>query len=138
MPEEFKQKFVEGKPQSPEVEKATTLPNQEEMLERLRKVSTDQSLEAKFYPSLLKEAGNEFNGIGIAMVFLGAVRDYIDEVYKGEKNMTSLEAQALVANRVSQYIDALIDDPVVAAEAKAEVNDAIPHMATLFQPKKKK
>ena len=138
MPEEFKPKSVEGNPQASEVEKAITLPNQEEMLERLRKVNTDPSLESRFFPFLLKEAGNEFNGMGIAMIFLGAVRDYIDEVYKGEKDMNSLEAQAMVANRVPQYIDALVDDSTVAAEAKAEVNGAISHMATLFQPKKRK
>lgn len=138
MPEEFKPRSVEGTPQSSEVEKAITLPDQEEMLERLRKVNTDPSLESRFFPSLLKEAGNEFDGTGIAMMFLGAVRDYIDEAYKGEKDMTSIEAQALVANRVPQYIDALVDDSTVAAKAKAEVNDAIPHMATLFQLKKRK
>lgn len=138
MPEEFKPRSVEGTPQSSEVEKAITLPNQEEMLERLRKVNTDPSLESRFFPSLLKEAGNEFDGTGIAMMFLGAVRDYIDEAYKGEKDMTSIEAQALVANRVPQYIDALVDDSTVAAKAKAEVNDAIPQMATLFQLKKRK
>lgn len=132
MTEKFEPKPVEGNPQSPEVEKTVTLPSQEEMLRRLRKAHTDPSLESKFFPSLLKEAGNMFNGLGIAMLLLAAVRDYIQKVYKGEKDMNSLEARALVSNYVPRYIDALVDDTAVVANAKAEVRGAVLHLAKLF------
>lgn len=120
-----------GTDPSREEEKMAVLPEQEEMLKRLREVSSDESLERTFYPSLIKESGNEFYGIGIAMIVLGAVRDHIRDAYNGTKNMASPEALSFLGH-LPEYIDALIEDPIIAASAKEEIQHAMPHLVTLY------
>lgn len=95
----------------------------------------NKHLKDKLYPILLEEAGKEFNATGIATVMLSAVRKYITETYKGEKDMTSLEAQALLANFVPEFIKVVVEDPEVAALAINEVNESGPGIgASLLHP----
>lgn len=156
MPESLEPILKRDEPGSPELGKAIILPDAEEMSKRLRRIRTDRSFknkkdkffkdkekledafEDKFYPIILKEAGKELNSAGVALMFAGAVRDYIKQVYHGEKDTASLEAQALFANRVPQYVDALIDDKTIAAEVKTELTNVILHLPTLFPAKERK
>jgi len=89
------------------------LPSREEMLERLRKVSTAPLAEQHFYPSLLACAGLEKSPLEFAAMLEQANR------------MFSLWASGREAG-FDEYVDALVDD-----EQAAEAVKAIPHLTRL-------
>ena len=97
------------------------------MLERLMKVSGDASMRDRLYSVLLNEAGAEFNGTGIVMILMGAVRDYVG-------TMNAPKAYEM-CEQLPNFIDALVDDPEVASQAKVVLKETIPLMTTLFPPK---
>lgn len=94
-------------------ERIATLPNQEEMLEHLIKVDDDPHLRERFYPLLTKHAGEEKVAEGIVLMLELAIYDYTE----GMPSMMS----ALMRMKLPNFIDALVDDPDIAQQAK-EVN----------------
>ena len=97
--------------------KKITLPNREEMLERLSKVCDIDHTRQKFFPKLLQHAGEEKVAQGVVMILALAIHDYTD----GMPPMMS----SLLYMSAPQYIDALVTDPEVAEEAKAFLNEAL-------------
>lgn len=117
-------------------EKNIVLPDRTRMEKILEGITLpNRLLQSKLYPLLLQEAGKEFSASGIALVILHAVNKFIAELYKGDKNMTSLEAQAVLGNEVPKIIDALVNNPEAASQVINEINEAIPHLSSLFPPK---
>ena len=91
-------------------EKVITLPDKDDMLKRLVMVDNDPHLVERFYPILLKNAGQKRVAQGITMMMILAIHDYAD----GMPPLTS----ALMVMYAPKYIDALVDDVDVAQEAK--------------------
>ncbi|KKQ93177.1 MAG: hypothetical protein UT66_C0023G0001 [candidate division CPR2 bacterium GW2011_GWC1_39_9] len=91
-------------------DKVITLPNREEMEKRLLAVDDNSRLAERFYPLLVKHAGQERVATGVVMMFTLAIHDYTE-------GMPTMMA-ALLHWRIDKYIDALVDDKEVAEEAK--------------------
>lgn len=98
-------------------ERLITLPNREEMLERLKKVNDVDHTRQKFFPVLLKEAGRELLPQGVVMMLAIAIHNYTE----GMPSMMS----SLMYMSAPMYIDALVSDPEAAEEAKAFLNEAL-------------
>jgi len=90
-------------------EKVAILPNRDEMFGRLVRVSDEQHLQDCFYPILLRQAGQGREALGVVMMLTLAIRDYT-------KDMPSMVG--LLNGMAPDFIDALIVDPEIAAEAK--------------------
>lgn len=111
------------------------LPDAVSMQEKLVAVGKEnyESWERRLFPILVDSAaGRQFVPIGLATVMLSAVRKVVTLKYGKEKSMTSLEGLSMIGNRLPSYVDALVEDPAVAAEVKKEIEGAIPHLDTLF------
>jgi len=102
-------------------ETVITLPDREEMLRRLRTVSANSDLSKRFYPILLQHAEQNRVVVGIVMMFSVAVNDYTTGMPTG--------VEMAVWNYVPAWIDALVDDQDVAAEAKAGVETVLNNSA---------
>jgi hypothetical protein len=87
-----------------------TLADKEEMLQRLNAVDDNAHFQERFYPKLLRDAGTQKVPMGVIMMLTLAIHDY-------SKGMPPMIA-GMVSMRVPEYIDALIPDPKLAAEAK--------------------
>ena len=98
-------------------EKVITLPNRDEMLERLVKVSDNSHLQERFYPILLKQAGQERVALGIVMMLALATHDYV-------KGMPAVMAN-LMYMQAPGFIDALVSDPETAKEAKGFLKEVL-------------
>lgn len=92
-------------------DKVVKLPNREEMLKRLLKVSDESHFQERFYPILLQSAERELVAQGVVMMLTLAIHDYV-------QGMPPMMA-GIVHMYVPQFIDALVDDKQVAEEAKA-------------------
>ncbi|MFH1314959.1 MAG: hypothetical protein ABIH67_01020 [Candidatus Uhrbacteria bacterium] len=88
-----------------------TLPDREEMLQRLMQVNDRNHVQQKLYPILLNHAGQEKVAQGIPVMLALAINDYTT-------GMPAVVA-GMVWDYVPAWIDALVDDQDVAAEAKA-------------------
>src|SRR3989344_5470785 len=91
-------------------EKIITLPNREEMLQRLLKVNDDSHAQEKFYPILLAEAGRELVAQGVVMMLALAIHDYTEGLPPVMVSLMYMHAP--------RFIDALVDDVETAKEAK--------------------
>ena len=98
-------------------EKVITLPNRDEMLERLVKVSDNSHLQERFYPILLKQAGQERVAQGIVMMLALAIHDYVEGMPPVMANLMYMQAP--------DFIDALVSDPETAKEAKGFLKEAL-------------
>lgn len=87
------------------------IPNREELLNRLVEVNNDSHLVADFSPHLLKYAGSQKNGMGVVMAFELALADFL-------QGYPPIIGNALRVD-MDRYIDALMPNELVAADAKA-------------------
>ena len=86
------------------------LPAQEEMTRRLASLQDHEHVVKRFHPILLKSAGQEKSGPGVVMMLTLAIHDYT-------QGMTGNMADDMTRD-CSKYLDILIDDEVVKADAK--------------------
>lgn len=98
-------------------ENVITLPSREEMLERLLKVSNVSHVRQKFYPHLLKHAGQERVPQGVVMMLVLAISDYTTGLPSIVANQMYMQAP--------QFIEALVVDSKTAEEAKAFLKEAL-------------
>lgn len=98
-------------------EKVITLPNHEDMQQRLLAVDDDERLQHEFYPHLLQHAGEEKVAQGVVMLLALAIFDFTN----GMPPMMS----GLMYMRANRYVDALVDDPEVADAAKRFLAEAL-------------
>lgn len=98
-------------------EKVIILPSREEMLARLLRVNDNSHMQEKFYPILLKDAGQERVALGVVMMLAMAIHDYT-------KGMPPIMASTLYME-APHFIDALVDDPEAAKEAKVFLKEAM-------------
>ena len=96
----------------------TTLPNREEMLQRLLNVWDDPHITEWLYPILLGSAGYELDALGVISTILQAINDYS----RGMPEVTG----PLLHHWVPQWIDALAINPEVADKAKALLQKTLP------------
>lgn len=89
--------------------KVTRLPEKEDMLARLISVNDDSHAVEQFYPLILKDAGRELVGSGVVLMLHLAIHDYTEGMppFMG----------ALIQMSLKGYVEALIDDPEVKADA---------------------
>jgi len=92
-------------------EKVIRLPDADEMLQRLVSVMDEPHARQKFYPILLRRAGEELYPEGVVMLLMLAIHDYTEGLPPAIGITLSM--------RIPEYIDALITDPEAAADAKA-------------------
>ncbi len=109
MPEKFR-------PES-EKQKIITLPDRDEMLKRLLKVSDDSHMQERFYPILLKKAGQKQVALGVVNMLALAIHDYTEGLPPVMTTMMYMQ--------VPEFIDALVDDPEAAKEAKGFLQEAL-------------
>ena len=88
-----------------------TLPERKEMLDKLVAVQDNQHLRQKFYPLLLKDAGEEKVPMGVVMMLQLALYDYTE-------GMPPVMGKAMNM-WMPQYIEALCPTEEAAQEAKA-------------------
>jgi len=98
-------------------DKVITLPNHEEMLQRLLKVDGNPHLQERFYPILLKSAGQERVAQSVVLMLALAIHDYV-------KGMPSVMTD-LMYMQAPQFIDALVDNPEVAEQTKTFLQEAL-------------
>lgn len=97
--------------------KVITLPNREDMLQRLLEVNDDSHAQERFYPILLQSAGQERVAQGIVMMLALAIHDYTEGLPPMMVNLMYMQAP--------QFIDVLVDDTEVAEQAKAFLQKAL-------------
>lgn len=90
-------------------DKVITLPDREIMFQRLNKVDDNSHLQERFYPLLLKNAGEERVATGVVLMITLAIHDYSE----GMPPMI----QSLMFMKMEDYLQALIDDEDVLQEA---------------------
>ena len=119
MPEEFGGSEQPKNPKEGEAknEKVITLPNREEMLARLVKVSDNLHLQERFYPILLESAGQERVPQGVVMMLALAIHDHTEGMPPMMANLMYKQAPG--------FIDALVTDPEAAKEAKSLLQDVL-------------
>lgn len=98
-------------------ETVITLPSREEMIERLLKVSDVDHVQQKFYPHLLKNAGQERVPQGVVMMLVLAISDYTAGMPAMMVNLMYMQAP--------KFIEALVVDAGVAEEAKALLKEVL-------------
>ena len=91
-------------------EKVVILPNEEEMLKNLLEIDDNSHLQERFYPLLTRQAGQEKVAEGVVLMLSLAISDYT----QGMPSMLS----SLMYMKLPNFIDALVDDPEVAQQAK--------------------
>ncbi len=101
----------------PMTDKTFNLPSKEEMLARLLKVDDNGHFQERFYPKLLKEAGQQKVAMGVVMLLQLAIYDYT-------QGMPAMMV-SLLNMRMNDFIDALCPDEEIAAEAKAFFEQAM-------------
>ena len=98
-------------------EKVITLPNRDEMLKRLLKVSDNSHMQERFYPILLKQAGQERVARGIVMMLALAIHDHVEGMPPVMANLMYMQAP--------DFIDALVSDAETAKAAKSFLQEAL-------------
>lgn len=98
--------------------KIITLPDRDDMLKRLLKVSDGSLLQERFYPILLEQAGQELAAPqGIVMMLELAIQDYV-------KGMSPIIAIQMYM-QAPDFIDALVSDAEIAKEAKSLLQEIL-------------
>lgn len=92
-------------------DKMFNLPSEDEMLQCLLEVDDDSHLQERFYPKLLKQAGQQKVAMGVVMLLQIAIHDYTEGM--------PASMGAIMNMRMPDFIDALVPDEEVAKEAKA-------------------
>jgi hypothetical protein len=82
--------------------KTITLPDRDNMLRRLRTVSSDRYMEERFFPHILKSAGHELAGEGVVNMLQLAIMDFAQDMPPTVGSTLQLSVDA--------YITALVDD----------------------------
>jgi hypothetical protein len=98
-------------------DKAIVLPDRAEMLRRLVAVRDNSHYQERFYPILLKDAGQRRVAAGVVMMFTLAIHDYTQGMPPMVANLVHMD--------VPEFIDALVDDKEVAEAAKAFLKEAL-------------
>lgn len=98
-------------------EKTIVLPAREDMLRRLIAVRDIAHYRERFYPILLKDAGQRRVAAGVVMMFTLAIHDYTQGMPPMVGNLVYMD--------VPEFIDALVDDKEVAQEAKTFLEQAL-------------
>jgi uncharacterized membrane-anchored protein YjiN (DUF445 family) len=98
--------------------KKVTLPDRDEMLKRLLKVSSDPHAQNRFYPILLQSAGQELVAHGVVMMIVLAIYDYTNNMSPAMSNLMYMQAPRI--------IEALVDDEEIATEAKSFLEEILP------------
>jgi hypothetical protein len=94
-------------------EKVITLPNHEDMLQRLCAMDYISQLHERFCSLLLEHAGEERSAQGVVDLLF-------QSIYNCTKDMPWMwQTSRLLLNRAHAYVDALVDDPEVAQAAKS-------------------
>jgi hypothetical protein len=120
MTENFRGPEEPQNPQEKRIEddkETIVLPDHEEMITRLIKVDDNPHLQERFYPILLKAAGQKRVPQGIVMMLALAIHDYTE-------GMPPMMA-SLMYMKAPDFIDALINDTVVAEETKKLLQSAL-------------
>ena len=89
--------------------KIITVPEAEELMQRLIAVDNNQHMIEQFYPRLMPLAGENRVGAGIAVALTLAVSDYT----AGQPVFMAATMQM----RMHEFVGAFTDDPEVRAEA---------------------
>ncbi|HYE59749.1 MAG TPA: hypothetical protein VEA18_01025 [Candidatus Kapabacteria bacterium] len=97
------------------MKKTIVLPDREEMLRRLKAADPDRYHEERLFPLFLKSAGRTLNATGVALMY-----ELISYAYTFERQQPPA-AYDMMLMAADKYIDALVDDPEVAVEAKSQV-----------------
>ena len=100
-----------------ETETVITLPNREEMMERLLKVNDASHLQQKFYPHLLKHAGQERVPHGIVVMLALAINDYTTGMPAIMVNSMYMQA--------TKFIEALVVDPEIAGKTNTILKEVL-------------
>jgi hypothetical protein len=90
--------------------KITKLLDTKTMLENLIKVNDIPHLQERFYPKLIKRAGDELNGLGVLLAVQIAIAEYTE-------GMPPMMAH-LMQFQVEDFCAAMINDQEVLADAK--------------------
>lgn len=93
--------------------KAVTLPDTQEIMERLKRVEmgANDYMAERFYPLIAQEAGRELIAQGVVMMLTLKIHDFVSSGYPPVM-------AGILQMYVPQLIDALVDDKDVAEEAK--------------------
>lgn len=91
-------------------EKVVRLPDSDEMLRRLVAVMDEPHARQKFYPKLLRSAGEELYPEGVVNILMGAIYEYTLGFPPS--------FEATVYMRFDEYLGALIPDAEAAQEAR--------------------
>jgi hypothetical protein len=87
----------------------TVLPAYDDLRQRLIAVDNEPHVVEKFYPHILKLAGQEQAGLGVALALTLATHDYT-------AGLPPVLAR-VVQLRLPNYVRAIVDDPQVQADA---------------------
>jgi len=95
------------------INKVVTLPNEQEIVDRLKKVDIGANgyMAERFYPLIAAEAGRELVAQGIIIMLTLKIYNFTHSGYPPAM-------EGVLHMYVPQFVDALIDDPEVAEEAK--------------------
>ena len=97
-------------------EEVTLLPEQE-MRARLLEILPDEEAVEKFYPSLLKYAGQTILISQVPGIIVDALREYVQE--------NDLNLRHYASKNVPLIIDAVISDPIARKKANDFLNSSI-------------
>ena len=97
--------------------KTVTLPDRDEMLKRLLKVSDNSHAQERFYPILLQSAGRVLVAQGVVMMLTLAIYDYTEGMPPMMTNLMYMQAPHI--------IEALVDDKEIADQAKAFLQETL-------------
>lgn len=101
-------------------DKVVTLPNAQEIMERLKKVGmgADDYMAERFYPLIAAEGGRELVAQGVVMMLTLKIHDFVHSGYPPVM-------EGILHMYVPQLIDALVNDPEIAKEAKSFHQEAM-------------
>jgi hypothetical protein len=102
--------------------KTMVLPDSNETIRRLTAAYDDPHAVEKLYPIIAKDAGRELNGIGIVMLLMQAIHDYTENMPPMLRN--------IMLGSMDMFVDALVDNPEVKADAHELINKAKDHLQT--------
>lgn len=94
--------------------KSFNLPDADEITRRLTAVEDEPHLVANFYPLVASKGGRSINGMGVVLMLVLAIEDYsvgLPPFMKG-----------LLQANLRSYIEALVDDDEVKADALETLN----------------
>lgn len=93
--------------------KFVTIGSAEELTDRLVTIDDNPHLQERFYPRLMKLAGQELYGEGIVNALVLAVADYTE----GQPPIMT----TLMHMRLHQFIPAFTTNPLALADARAQL-----------------